>query len=59
MTTTRRIPPWRKIREEDQEEEEGLASAEEVHCAAVQVDNSNAAFLLMVEVKVATVTALL
>jgi hypothetical protein len=36
--------------------EERLVSAEEVHCAAVQLDNSNMAFLLMAEAMVATTT---
>ncbi len=48
-----------KIREEGQGKEEGLGSAEDVHRAAVQVDNSNVAFLLMVEATVATATTLL
>jgi hypothetical protein len=32
-------------------------SAEEVHCAATQVEDSNAAFLLMAEATVVTLTA--
>jgi hypothetical protein len=59
MTTTRRTLPRGKICEEGQGEEEGSASAKEIRRVAVQVDNSGAAFLLMAEATVATVTALL
>jgi hypothetical protein len=47
-------PRGRKIREEGQVEEEGLASAKEVRHAAVQVHNGNAAFPLMAEATVMT-----
>jgi hypothetical protein len=43
---------------EGQGKEERSASAEEVCCTAVHVDNSNMAFLLMAEATVATATAL-
>ncbi len=58
MTTTRKTPPRGGKHKESQGKEEGLASAKEVCCTAVQVDNDNAAFLLMVEAMVATPTAL-
>ncbi len=65
MTTTKRADDQDKkdppkggiICKEGQGEEEGLASAEEVRCAAIQVDDVNTAFLLMVEAMVATATA--
>jgi hypothetical protein len=57
MTTTRRTPARGEIRKEGQGKEEGSASAEEVRHAAVQVDDGNAAFLLMAEATVATATA--
>ncbi len=50
-------PKGRIICKEGQGEEEGLASAKEVRCVAVQVDDGNAALLLMVEAMVATATA--
>ncbi len=57
---TRRTPPQgEKIRKGGQGKEEGLASVEEVWCAAVQVDNSDVAFLLMAEAMVVTMTVLL
>jgi hypothetical protein len=46
-----------EIHKEGQDKEEGLASAKEVHRIAVQVDGSDAAFLLMVEATVAIATA--
>jgi hypothetical protein len=49
-------PQGGKICKEGQGKEEGLASAKEVHCTAVQVDNSNAAFLLMVEAMITITT---
>jgi hypothetical protein len=52
-------PPRGKIHKYGQGKEEGLAFAKEVRCAAVQVHDSNAAFLLMAEARAATVTALL
>jgi hypothetical protein len=44
------------MREEGQGNEKGSASAKEVCCTAVQVDDGNAAFLLMAEGTVPTVT---
>jgi hypothetical protein len=41
------LPRGWKIRKEGQDKEERLASVEEVHSAAVQVEGGNAAFLLM------------
>ncbi len=38
---------------------EGLGSAKDGRCAAVQVDDGDTAFLLIAEVMVATTTALL
>jgi hypothetical protein len=58
-TTTRRTPPWGKIRKESQGKEEGSASVKEVHCAAIQVDDRDAAFLFIAEATIATTTALL
>jgi hypothetical protein len=54
---TRRTPPRGEKYKEGQDKEEGLASAKEVCCAAVQVDGSDVGFLLMVEVTVAIATA--
>jgi hypothetical protein len=42
-----------------QGDEEGLVSAKEIRCMAIQVDDSDKVFLLMVEVTVVTATALL
>jgi hypothetical protein len=52
------LPLGGEIRKEGQSKEEGLESAKEVCCTAVQVDNSNAVFLLMAEARVAPTTAL-
>ncbi len=52
-------PRGGKIRKEGQREEEGLASAKEVCRTAIQVHDRNAVFLLMVEARIATATALL
>jgi hypothetical protein len=53
-------PPPRggKTRKEGQGKEEGSASAKEVCCTAIQVENGNMTFLLMGEGTVATVTVL-
>jgi hypothetical protein len=47
------------MHKEGQAKEEGLASAKEVPLVAIQVDISNAAFLLMAEATVATAATLL
>jgi hypothetical protein len=52
------LPQGGKICKVDQGKEEGLVSANEIRPTAVQVDNSNKAFLLMVEATVVTATAL-
>ena len=52
-------PQEGQICKEGQGKEEGLASAEEVRHAAIQVDDGNMAFLLMAEATVATATVLL
>ncbi len=44
---------------EGQGEDEGLASAEEVRCTAVKVDDYDVAFLFLEEATIATVTMLL
>jgi hypothetical protein len=49
-------PQGGKICKEGQGKEEGSVSAKEVCHAAVQVDDGNAAFLLMAEATVATAT---
>jgi hypothetical protein len=51
-------PPRGKIRDEGQGKEEELVSAEDVHRTAIQVENGNAAFLLMADAMVATATLL-
>jgi hypothetical protein len=55
----RRTPQGGKICKEGQDKEVGSASSEEVHRAAIQVNNGNTAFLLMAEVTVMTATTLL
>jgi hypothetical protein len=52
-------PQGGEIHKEGQGEEEGLASAMEIRHGAIQVEDSNAAFLLMAEATVMTATALL
>ncbi len=49
-------PPRGEVRKEGQGKEEGLVSAKEVHCTAIQVDNGNASFLSMAEAMITTVT---
>ncbi len=51
------FPREGKILEEGQDEEAGLASAEEVRRAAVQVDGGDAVSLLIAEATVAIATA--
>jgi hypothetical protein len=53
------LPRGGKIHKEGQDVEERLVSAKEVCRAAVQVDGSDAAFLLMAKAMVALATALL
>ncbi len=53
------FPRGGKIHEDGQDEEVGLASANEAHRVAIQVDGSDAAFLLMAEGTVVIATALL
>jgi hypothetical protein len=53
------LPKEGKICKEDQDKEEGSVSVKEVRRTAIQVDDGNAVFLLMVKETVATMIMLL